>query len=250
MKPKAAFFDFAGCEGCQLQIVNLEDEVLALAGLVDIVSFREVMKAHSDSYDIAFIEGSITRESDAERLRDIRKKAAVLVALGACACIGGVNALKNFRDLEKVRAEVYGKDKHLFDTMPTCPVDAIVPVDYYIPGCPINRDEFLKVVKALLMGVKPELPGYPVCVECKLAENGCVFEQGGYCLGPVVTAGCGALCPSNGVGCIGCRGLVHDPAANAEIEVLKKYGLSLEEATGKFRIFTGLQEKVTCQQSK
>lgn len=242
MKPKIAFFDFACCEGCQLQVVNLEAEMLDVIGAVDIVQFREAMTEKTDDYAIAFVEGSITREKDIPRLKKIREQAAVLVALGACATIGGVNCLKNFQPLDNVRKYVYGDKADWYETFAARPIDAVVPVDYYIHGCPIHKDEFVKVTKALLMGKKPEIPSYPVCVECKKAGNVCVFELGIKCLGPVTRAGCGAWCPSYRDNCIGCRGLVPDPNANAEKEVLQKYGLTVEQAIGQFRIFLGYSE--------
>jgi sulfhydrogenase subunit delta len=242
MKPKIAFFDFACCEGCQLQVVNLETEMLDVIGAVDIVQFREAMTEKTDDYAIAFVEGSITREKDIPRLKKIREQAAVLVALGACATIGGVNCLKNFQPLDNVRKYVYGDKADWYETFAARPIDAVVPVDYYIHGCPIHKDEFVKVTKALLMGKKPEIPSYPVCVECKKAGNVCVFELGIKCLGPVTRAGCGAWCPSYRDNCIGCRGLVPDPNANAEKEVLQKYGLTVEQAIGQFRIFLGYSE--------
>lgn len=242
MKPKIAFFDFASCEGCQLQVVNLEAEMLDVIGAVDIVQFREAMTEKSDDYAIAFVEGSITREKDIPRLKKIREQAAVLVALGACATIGGVNCLKNFKPLEEVRSYVYGDKAGWYETFAARPIDAVVPVDYYIYGCPIHKDDFVRTVKALLLGNKPEVPTYPICVECKRAGNVCVFELGQTCLGPVTRAGCGAWCTSNREGCAGCRGLVPDPNTNAEKEVLKKYGLSLEQAVGQFRIFLGNAE--------
>ncbi len=242
MKPKVAFFDFASCEGCQLQVVNLEAEMLDVIGAVDIVQFREAMTEKSDDYAIAFVEGSITREKDIPRLQKIRDQAKILVALGACATIGGVNCLKNFQPLEEVRKYVYGDKAGWYETFAARPLDAVVPVDYYIHGCPIHKDEFVKVVKALLLGKKPEIPSYPVCVECKRAGNVCVFELGMRCLGPVTRAGCGAWCPSYRDNCVGCRGLVPDPNTNAEKEVLQKYGLTVEEALGQFRIFLGYSE--------
>ncbi len=242
MKPKIAFFDFACCEGCQLQVVNLEAEMLDVIGAVDIVQFREAITEKSDDYAIAFVEGSITREKDIPRLKKIREQAAVLVALGACATIGGVNCLKNFPPLEDVRKYVYGDKAHWYETFAARPIDAVVPVDYYIHGCPIHKDEFVKVTKALLMGKEPEIPSYPVCVECKKAGNVCVFELGMNCLGPVTRAGCGAWCPSYRDSCAGCRGLVPDPNTNAEKEVLQKYGLTVQQAIGQFRIFLGYSE--------
>ncbi len=242
MKPKVAFFDFASCEGCQLPVVNLEAEMLDVIGAVDIVQFREAMTEKSDDYAIAFVEGSITREKDIPRLQKIRDQAKILVALGACATIGGVNCLKNFQPLEEVRKYVYGDKAGWYETFAARPLDAVVPVDYYIHGCPIHKDEFVKVVKALLLGKKPEIPSYPVCVECKRAGNVCVFELGMRCLGPVTRAGCGAWCPTYRDNCVGCRGLVPDPNTNAEKEVLQKYGLTVEEALGQFRIFLGYSE--------
>lgn len=242
MKPKIAFFDFASCEGCQLQVINLESEIVDLLGLVDIVQFREAMAEKSDDYTIAFVEGSITREKDIPRLKKIRDQASILVALGACACIGGVNCLKNFQPLEEVKKYVYGDKAEWYETFAARPIDAVVPVDYYIHGCPIHKEEFLKVVKALLLGKKPEIPTYPICVECKRAGNVCVFELGMTCLGPVTRAGCGAWCPSHQDNCQGCRGLVPDPNTNAEKEVLQKYGLTVEQALGQFRIFLGYTE--------
>lgn len=242
MKPKIAFFDFASCEGCQLQVVNLEEEMLDVVGVVDIVQFREAMTEKTDDYAIAFVEGSITREKDIPRLKKIREQAAVLVALGACACIGGVNCLKNFQPLPEVRKYVYGDKADWYETFAARPIDAVVPVDYYIHGCPIHKEEFLKVVKSLLLGKKPEIPTYPVCVECKRVGNVCVFELGMTCLGPVTRAGCGAWCPTYRDNCVGCRGLIPDPNTHAEKGVLEKYGLTVEQAIGQFRIFLGYAE--------
>jgi sulfhydrogenase subunit delta len=242
MKPKIAFFDFACCEGCQLQVVNLEVEMVDLLGAVDIVQFREAMTEKSEDYAIAFVEGSITRQKDIARLKKIREQASILVALGACATIGGVNCLKNFQPLDEVRNYVYGDKAGWYETFAARPVDAVVPVDSYIHGCPIHKEEFLKVVKSLLLGKKPEIPTYPVCVECKRAGNICVFELGSTCLGPVTRAGCGAWCPTYRDNCVGCRGLVPDPNTNAEKEVLKKYGLTVDQAIGQFRMFLGYSE--------
>jgi coenzyme F420-reducing hydrogenase gamma subunit len=241
-KPKVAFFDFAGCEGDQLQIVNLEEDLLKVVEAVDVVSFREAVTGHSDDYDIAFVEGSITRRSDEARLKEIRKQAKVLVALGSCASLGGVNLLKNFQEPENVRKFVYGDKAYQYETYPARPLKAVVPVDIDIHGCPINRQEFVKVFKALLLGKKPDIPSYPVCVECKAAENICVFELEMTCLGPVTRAGCGACCVSEGSFCWGCRGLIDNPNADSEREVLAKYGLGLQDILNKFRLYTGFSE--------
>ena len=242
MKPRVAFFDFAGCEGCQLQVVNLEEELLDLLGQVEIVNFREVISDRSDQYDIAFVEGSITRESDEARLKEIRENAAYLVAIGACATIGGINAIKNMQNIEDVKRYVYGDGAKYFETCPTRPVDAAVKVDAYVHGCPIDRDEFLQVVKALLLGKTPEIPNYPVCVECKKAENVCTFEKGQFCMGPVTRAGCKATCITEGSICWGCRGFVDNPNTDAQKEILEKYGLDLKDVVNKFRLYTACSE--------
>jgi len=242
MKPKVAFFDFTSCEGCQLDVLNVEAELLDLLAAVDIVNFREVKTEREDNYDIAFIEGSISRESEIPRLQKIRNQAKVVVALGACACIGGVNCLKNSLPMAEALRIVYQDDARYYDTMPARPIEAVVPVDYYVRGCPISTEEFLKVTKALLLSKKPEIPNYPVCVECKMAGNVCVFERGMFCLGPVIRAGCNAICITSGRYCWGCRGLVDDPNVDSEKDILKKYGLTVDQVTERFNIFNAYQE--------
>jgi sulfhydrogenase subunit delta len=243
MKPKVAFFDFTSCEGCQLDALNLTaEELISLLNAVDIVNFREVMTERADNYDIAFVEGSITRESEIPRLQNIRDRAKVVVALGACACIGGVNCLKNHLPVDEALRIVYGKDARYYDTIPARPIDTLIQVDYYVRGCPPITAELLKVVKALLLGKKPEIPNYPVCTECKMAGNICVFERGMTCLGPVIRAGCGAICVTSGRHCWGCRGLVDDPNLDSEKDILQKYGLTVEKVVEKFKIYNTYAE--------
>jgi len=238
MKPRVAFFDFTCCEGCQLDVLNLTgEEMLDLLNAVDIVNFREAISNRSDDYDIAFIEGSISREAEIPRLQGIRTRAKILVALGACACIGGVNCLKNHIPIEEALKIVYGEAANDYDSIPARPINAVVPVDFYVRGCPIQTGELVKVVKALLLGKKPDIPNYPVCTECKMAGNICVFELGKTCIGPVTRAGCGAICVTGGRHCWGCRGLVDDPNKDSEMEVLKKHGLTPEQAVEKFKIY-------------
>jgi coenzyme F420-reducing hydrogenase gamma subunit len=233
MKPKVAFFDFSSCEGCQLQIANLEEEILDLIEIVDVVSFREVMKEHSDDYAIAIIEGSIQRPMDEIRLKKIRNNAKILIALGACATIGGVNKIRNQWPPKEVLREVYGaadiRNNKFFEVFEAKALDEVVKVDYYIHGCPINRDEFKYVVSSLAMGKKPEIPTYPVCVECKKNENICLFERGQLCFGPITRAGCNAICPTNGSPCDGCRGILKEPDVQCIAELLKKYDISYDE---------------------
>jgi sulfhydrogenase subunit delta len=244
-KPKIAIFDFACCEGCQLQIVNLEEELLQLLGGADVVEWREAMSEKSDEYDIAIIEGSITRLEDEERLKLIRSRAKVLIALGACATIGGINKLKNnFDDLDEVKKCVYGKDakKPHLATQPTKSVGEVVDVDFNIQGCPIDRKEFTYIVRSLLMGKTPEIPDYPVCVECKANGNPCLWEYGQVCLGPIIRAGCGARCPSNGFRCFGCRGYIDNPNVDAAKDVIDRFGLNVDDLKTKMVLFGSRQE--------
>ncbi len=241
-KVKVAFFDFACCEGCQLTVIDSLQTHLDLLEAVEIVNFREASSEQRQDYQIAFIEGSITRKQDEERLRRIREQADILVALGACAHTGGVNALKNLKPLDEVRQYVYGEHADWYDTYPARPVSAVVQVDAFIPGCPIDREEFIEVVKALLVGKKPPIPDYPVCVECKLKGNVCVFHVGKVCMGPVTRAGCGAICPTFGDGCEGCRGLIPNPNENAMEEVLDEAGLTLDEIMDRFTMFNAYRE--------
>lgn len=246
MKPRVAFFDFSSCEGCQLQVANLEEAVIDVTKLVDIVSFREVMKEHSDDYDIAIIEGSIARPIDVERIKKIRANASILIALGACAHLGGVQRLGNQWTPEENKQEVYAiadpdiiTDANPFFEQPRHrAVDEIVKVDATIPGCPIDSNEFARVLVALLQGKALPIPDYPVCVECKKQENECLFTIGEFCMGPVARAGCGAICPTHGNGCEGCRGYISDPHLSAQTEVLKKYGLTAEEIMHKKTMYT------------
>lgn len=242
MKPKLGFFDFTGCEGCQLEVINFEMELVELLEQVDIVNFREAMQEKAEDYEIAFIDGAITTESEISRIKKIREQAKILVAMGACACLGGVNCLKNFRPMEENLRIVYGDCAGYYNTIPARPVSAVVNADYELPGCPMNRDEFLKLAKALLLGKKPQLPSYPVCVECKMAGNVCVFDKGEFCLGPVTRAGCNAICINSGRRCWGCRGLIDDPNVNSEKEILEKHGLTVAGILSQFRIFDGYLE--------
>jgi coenzyme F420-reducing hydrogenase gamma subunit len=243
MKPKVAFFDFSSCEGCQLEALNLTgEELLDLVSAVDIVNFREAMTERSDNYDIALVEGSITRESEIPRLQKIRDQAKILVAFGACACIGGVNCLKNHLPMDEALKIVYGQDAKYYDTIPARPLEAVVKVDAYVRQCPPQTAELLKVVKALLLGKKPDIPNHPVCTQCKMADNVCVFERGMFCLGPVTRAGCDAICVTGGRVCWGCRGLVDKPNIASEKSVLQKYGLTVDQALERFKIYNSYTE--------
>ncbi len=238
-KPRVAFFSFSSCEGCQLVVLTIEEQLLDLAELIDIVSFREAMSEKSEDFDIAFVEGSITTTSEIERLKTIRETANIVIALGACATIGGINCLKNQYEMDEVKEIVYGKMADGIDTIQTRPIEAVIKVDYWIHGCPIDKQEFIEVTKAILLGKKPRVPDYPVCVECQMNETVCLFEKGQVCLGPVPRAGCNAICPDYNDGCVGCRGLIDDPNLSSHKNLLSEHGLTVDEAISQYMLFGG-----------
>lgn len=242
MKPRVAVFDFTCCEGCELQILNCEDEIPELIDALEIVNWREAMTERSDEYDIAFIDGACSREAEIERLKTIRERAKMVVPIGACACLGGVNCLKNQYPMEEVLREVYGEAAKYYNTIPARPISAVIPVDYFIPGCPIVKDEFIRVVGELLAGRMPHQPNNPVCAECKMAGNVCVFDKGLTCLGPVTRGGCKATCVTGGAVCWGCRGLIDQPNTNAERDILQQAGLSVDDIVKRFDLFNLCQE--------
>ena len=244
-QPKLAFFSLACCEGCQLQVLAANEKLLPILERADIVRFREASDGDADHYDITFVEGSIVTDHDIERIREIRAKTDVLVALGACATIGGVNVVKNFQDPDDVAAYVYGEKKDWFPHISARPLSAEVQVDAEIHGCPINTREFLEVAKCLLMGKPYVQPNYPVCVDCKLAGNVCLWNKGIPCLGVVTRAGCDPfLCPSAGHKCIGCRGLVDNPNTQAAADVMAEFGLTVDDVFREFSLFQGNYDEV------
>lgn len=236
-KPRVGFFDFTGCEGCQLTVLNLEEEFLELLELMEIVEFRELTSAQAPELDIAFVEGSICRPDEVQRLEAIRARSRTLIALGACADTAGVNALSYFAPPEELRGSVYGSDAPHLQTAHPKPLEVFVKVDGRVPGCPIDGQEFLAILQALLIGRSPELPGFAVCAECKLAELNCTFEKGIVCLGPVTRAGCRALCVAGGDRCRGCRGLVDQPRSGPYYSILEENGQTEEDILSEFRIF-------------
>ncbi|NDJ52530.1 MAG: NADH:ubiquinone oxidoreductase [Chloroflexi bacterium] len=241
VKPKIAFFDFTSCEGCQLTVVDSLADHIELLSVVEIVQFREAMSERGEDYQIAFIEGSCTRPSDEPRLKAIREQADIVVALGACAHLGGINSIRNRQPLQDVRAYVYGEEAELFETYPARPISAVIDVDVSIPGCPINPREFVQTVKMLLQGRQPEPPDYPLCIECKSLENVCVYLRGKTCLGPITRAGCDAICPAYGDGCEGCRGIISNPNYEAMKAVLDWHGLDMAEVEAKTTMFLTYQ---------
>lgn len=237
MKPKIAFFDFAGCEGCQLALLNCEEILLELLEVVELVEFREALSERAPRYDVAFVEGSIHREEDVERLRDIRARSRYVVALGACADTGNVQARSNCEAPAVNFQRVYGEaarnqvqvDRRywpLWAHTRVRPLHEVVTVDYTLRGCPMEPREFVELVKALVTGQIPRFPAHAVCVECKKVGNECVFDRGLACMGPVTWGGCNAVCVSGGHVCDGCRGLLPHADLPLHRAMLRERGLS------------------------
>ncbi|QLL05678.1 oxidoreductase [Mycobacterium vicinigordonae] len=226
--PKLAVWKFASCDGCQLTLLDCEDELLTLAGQVTIANFAEASSATVDGpYDVSLVEGSVTTPHDEQRIRDIRAQSRVLVAIGACATAGGVQALRNFADVAEFTSVVYARPDYIQTLATSTPASAHVEVDYQLHGCPIDRGQLLDTLSALLIGRKPRLPAKTVCTECKMRGVTClVVADGTPCLGPVTHAGCGALCPKHHRGCFGCFGPSAAPQTATLIPLLRRDGMS------------------------
>ena len=207
-RPTLAVWKFASCDGCQLSLLDCEDELLAVAGALDIASFAEASSTmRPGPYDLSLVEGSVTTAQDADRIRAVRAASKRLITIGACATAGGIQALRNFVDVKDYIAAVYATPSYISTLATSTPIAAHVTVDFALHGCPINKTQLLEVISALLAGRKPDIPNESVCVACKRRGTLCVMvAQGTPCLGPVTQAGCGAICPAYGRGCYGCYG--------------------------------------------
>ncbi len=208
IRPKLAVWKFASCDGCQLSLLDCEDELLKVAEIVQIACFPEASKAIVPGpYDISLVEGSITTDHDKERIQEVRKQSKALITIGACATAGGIQALRNFADVEEYKQIVYARPEYISTLATSTPISKHVKVDFELQGCPINKYQLLEVIKSFILGKKPAISSSSVCTECKMKGNICVtVAYGTPCLGPVTHAGCGALCPSYQRGCYGCYG--------------------------------------------
>ena len=213
MKPKLAVWKFASCDGCQLSLLDCEDELLAVAGAVEIANFPEASRAVvKGPYDVSLVEGSITTAHDAERIHHVRRVSNFLITIGACATAGGIQALRNFKDVRDFTSMVYATPQYIETLNKSTPIVDHVRVDYELRGCPINKHQLVEVLNAFLNGRRPAIPSHRVCTECKRRGTVCVMvAHGTPCLGPVTHAGCGALCPSYDRGCYGCYGPMESP---------------------------------------
>jgi len=225
-KPKLAVWKFASCDGCQLGLLNCEDELLAVAGHIDIAYFPEASRAMAKGpYDLSLVEGSVTTPHDVELIQRVRRVSKYLITIGACATAGGIQALRNFKDVQEFVSIVYAMPEYIETLATSTPIADHVDVDFELRGCPINKEQLLEVISAFLHGRKPNVPPHSVCIECKRRGIVCVMvAHGTPCLGPVTQAGCGAICPAYHRGCYGCFG----PQETPNTDSLSKWWSHLE----------------------
>lgn len=242
--PRLAVWKFASCDGCQLSILDCEDELLALAGTIDIAYFPEASSALvKGPYDLSLVEGSVTTPHDVERIKQVRKVSKYLVTIGACATAGGIQALRNFQHVEQMMAMVYAVPRYIEVLQTSQPIADYVPVDFELRGCPINKHQLIEVITAFLQERKPNTPPHSVCIECKLQGNVCVMvAHGTPCLGPVTHAGCGAICPSYNRGCYGCFGPKETPNTAALSKRWVELGVRNGNIMRTFRAFNAYAE--------
>lgn len=239
VKPTLAVWKFASCDGCQLTVLNLEDDLLPLAGEIDIAHFLEATRATvSGPYDLSLVEGSITTPHDAERIREVRAASRTLITIGACATSGGIQALRNFADVEEFLQIVYARPEYISTLANSTAIAEHVPVDFELRGCPIDKGQLVEVVTAFLAHRRPNIRNHSVCVECKKRGTVCVtVAHGTPCLGPVTQAGCGALCPSYERGCYGCFGPAETVNSPSLTSRFKELGVSEADLVRSFRTF-------------
>lgn len=241
-KPKIAIVSLTSCAGCIVEIVNLGEQLLHMLEYIEIVDFPLVKERQkSNSYDIAFLEGSPVTKENIQDLEKLRKKSKLLVALGACACIGGIPELKNQTNKDKLIKNIYQSVKKI-DNPDIKPLNKYVKIDFEIPGCPPNKNEFAQIVNELLANKIPKIPAWPVCYECQLREYGCLLQQGFPCLGPIVLGGCEAICLKNKQACSGCRGLLPGPPIKNFKKLLKQHGVDKKNLDSILEKF-GLKDK-------
>jgi coenzyme F420-reducing hydrogenase gamma subunit len=238
-KPRIGVFKFASCDGCQLSLLDAEDELLGIAGAVDIAYFPEATRAMSKGpYDIGLVEGSITTYQDAQRIQEVRRQSKTLITIGACATAGGIQALRNWKDVDEFIRVVYATPQFISTLKLSTPIAEHVPVDFELRGCPINKYQLIELITATLAGRKPNVPSCSVCIECKRKANVCIaVARGVPCLGPVTQAGCGALCPSYDRGCYGCYGPMETPNTASMTSQFRILGQTDSQVARAFRGF-------------
>lgn len=239
-QPTLAVWKFTSCDGCQLTLLDCEDELLTLTDVVHISHFPEATSHFEPGpYDVSIVEGSVSTPEELERIRRVRAESRVLIAVGACATAGGIQALRNFADVDEFRSLVYAQPQHIDALATSTPISAHVPVDFELRGCPISKAQLLEVLTAFLAGRAPDLPDTSVCTECKRAGITCLMVSAGTpCLGPVTHAGCGAICPAYQRGCFGCFGPMREPNVPALLSQLRRCGMGEDDLHRVFRTFT------------
>lgn len=247
-KPSMGVYAFSACSGCEIAILNLEELLLELFGNFNIKFFHLVQgKNKEEKVNILFVEGAITTNKQKNKLLELRKKADKIVAIGSCACTGGIPAMKNDVDRDELSKIAYGRNPPTKSIKPM-PVDNFINVDYYVRGCPINKEEFAKTVMSLISGNRPMQRPYPVCTECRKNENECLLEKGEICFGPITYMGCNAECPGKGIACSGCRGLCEEAELESYLKLLKDKKISSKRIEESFDNF--LADKIDKQKIK
>jgi sulfhydrogenase subunit delta len=243
-KPKLAVWKFSSCDGCQLSLLDCEDELLAVAENIEIANFPEASRAVvKGPYDLSLVEGSITTPHDAERIHQVRRSSKVLITIGACATAGGIQALRNFKDVREFTSIVYATPSYISTLNKSTPITDHVFVDFELRGCPISKVQLVEVLSAFLNHRKPTTPTYSVCVECKRRGTVCTLVTNGpTCLGPVTQAGCNALCPSYNRGCFGCFGPKETPNTSSLAEYWRTLGVKNLDLLHLFRSYNAYAE--------
>jgi Coenzyme F420-reducing hydrogenase, gamma subunit len=243
-KPKLAVFKFASCDGCQLSLLDAEDELLAVANSIDIAFFPEASRRMlKGPYDIGIVEGSITTPQDVEHIREIRKECQTLITIGACATAGGIQALRNWKDIRDFVSIVYASPEYISTLDRSLPIGSFVHVDFELRGCPINKHQLIETINAFMNNRKPNISSQSVCMECKTKGNICVMvAQGIPCLGPVTHSGCGAICPTFNRGCYGCYGPMESPNTSALSKKMVELGSTNQDVMLAFRTFNAFAE--------
>lgn len=238
-KPKLAVWKFASCDGCQLSLLDCEDELLAVADHIAIANFPEASRAVLDGpYDLSLVEGSITTPHDRDRIQEVRRRSKYLVTIGACATAGGIQALRNFTDVREFMDIVYASPEYISTLDTSTPIANHVKVDFELRGCPINKNQLLEVINAYLNQRKPNVSANSVCIECKKRGTACIMvAHGTPCMGPVTQAGCGAICPAYNRGCYGCYGPMETPNTSSLASWVRALGVSENELRRMFRTY-------------
>ena len=243
-KPKLAVWKFASCDGCQLSLLDCEDELLTVTGEIEIANFLEASRAViRGPYDLSLVEGSILTSHDAERIHKIRRISKILITIGVCATAGGIQTLRNFKDVKEFISMVYATPAYIDTLNKSTPIHDHVFVDHELQGCPINKAQLLEVISAYLHGRKPNTPRHSVCMECKIRGTVCVMVMGTPCMGPVTQAGCGAICPAYRRGCYSCYGPKETPNTRSLATWFgEKQGMTEDSLVRAFRTYYGYTE--------